>query len=107
MARGKGKPKSKQAIQPRSRWPKGLLLGAFGLAVLVGVATWFFLQQGSPEPVAAEYRGGPRLRVDSDSIDLGSLPFEKFVRAQFRLRNVGDQPLRISGNPRVDAVEGC
>jgi hypothetical protein len=106
---GKGKPtaKSKQAMPPRSRWPKGLLFGAFGLAVLVGVATWFFFQEGSPEPFVPEYRGGPRLSVDRDAIDFGSLPFEKFVTARFRLRNVGDQPLRITGIPRVDAVEGC
>ncbi len=109
MGKGKGKPKlkSKQAVQPRSRWPRGLLAGAFGLAVLVGVVAWFYFQQGSAAPVAPEYRGGPRLSVDQDYIDFGTLRFEKFVTARFHLRNVGDQPLRISGNPRVDAVEGC
>lgn len=109
MGKGKGKvkPRSKQTTPSRSRWPKGLLLGAFGLAVLVGVAAWFFFQQGNSPSFVAEYRGGPRLSVDRDVIDFGRLPFEKFVTARFLLRNTGDQPLRISGDPRVDAVEGC
>ncbi len=109
MGKGKGRPtsKSKQAMSPRSRWPKSLFFWAFGLAVLVGVAAWYYFQQGSAEPVVPEYRGGPRLSVDRDYIDFGTLRFEKFVTARFHLRNVGDQPLRISGSPRVDAVEGC
>jgi hypothetical protein len=109
MGKGKrrSKSKSKQAMPPRSRWPKALLPGALGLAVVVGVAAWFFFQQGSPGPVAPEYRGGPRLRVDRDYVDLGTVRFDSFVTARFSLRNVGDQPLSISANPKVDAVEGC
>jgi hypothetical protein len=57
--------------------------------------------------VAAQYTGGPRLWVDSDFIDFGTVRFEKHVTARFRLRNVGDQPLRLASNPPVEVVEGC
>jgi hypothetical protein len=45
--------------------------------------------------------------VDSDLIDLGAVRFEKFVRARFPVRNVGDQPLRFASNPPVEVVGGC
>jgi hypothetical protein len=56
---------------------------------------------------AAQFQGGPRLAVDQELIDFGNLPFERMVRARFRLRNVGDQPLQLAVNPQVEAIEGC
>ena len=53
------------------------------------------------------YQGGPRLAVDRQEIDFGPVRFEKRVQARFRLRNVGDKPLRLTANPRVEVVEGC
>jgi hypothetical protein len=107
MARRKGKVKSVQKSQPRSRAPKFLIPGILAAVVLVGVATWVLLQRSSPPPAAAQYSGGARLWADSDFIDFGTVRFEKFVEARFRLRNVGDQPLRLPSNPPVDVVEGC
>jgi len=109
MGRRKGKGKSSQAqkVQPRSRWSNLLVPGILVVAVGIGVGTWFLLLKSSPSPVAAQYAGGPRLSVDTDTIDFGTVRFEKFVTARFLLRNVGDQPLRIASNPPVDVVEGC
>jgi hypothetical protein len=81
--------------------------GILVVAVGVTAAAWFFLQRSSPQVVAAQYTGGARLWVDSDYIDFGTVRFEKFVEARFRLRNVGDQPLRLPSNPPVEVVEGC
>jgi hypothetical protein len=103
--RRKNKPGPK--AQPRSRWPRFLVPGVLGVVILAGVATWFFFLRSSAPVVAAQYTGGARLAVDTDLIDLGAVRFEKFVRARFRLRNVGDQPLRLASNPPVEVVEGC
>jgi hypothetical protein len=105
--KGKGKPSQTQKVHPRSRWPKLLVPGILVAAVGIGAATWVLLQRSSPSPVAAQHAGGPRLSVDTDTIDFGTVRFEKFVTARFRLRNVGDQPLRLAGNPPVEVVEGC
>jgi hypothetical protein len=78
-----------------------------GLAVVVGAGAWLFFQKTSSPIVAAQYQGGPRLAVDTDLIDFGNVRFEKFVKARFRLRNVGDKPLRLPAYPPVDVVEGC
>ena len=105
--KGKGKSSQAQKIQPRSRWSNLLVPGILVAAIGIGAATWFLLLKSSPPPVAAQYGGGPRLSVYTDTIDFGTVRFEKFVTARFLLRNVGDQPLRIASNPPVDVVEGC
>ena len=105
--KGRGKASQVQKVQPRSRWSKLLVPGLLVAAVGMGAATWVLLQRSSPSPVAAQHAGGPRLSVDTDTIDFGTVRFEKFVTARFLLRNVGDQPLRIAANAPVDVVEGC
>jgi hypothetical protein len=107
MGKRKGKLKSSPKAQPHSGWPKFLVPGLLVVAVLVGAGTWFFFQKSSPQVVAAQYTGGPRLAVDKDLIDFGNVRFDKFVTASFRLRNVGDQPLRLAVNRQVEAIEGC
>jgi hypothetical protein len=107
MGKRKGKAKSKPKVEPQSRGSKLLVTGLLAVAVLVGGGTWFFLQKSSPTVVAAQYTGGPRLAVDRDFIDFGNVRFEKLVTARFRLRNVGDQPLRLAVDRRVEAIEGC
>jgi hypothetical protein len=61
-------------------------------------------QQSSAAPQAV---AGGRLSVDRDSLDFGRVPLDKAVRAEFTLKNEGDQPLRILGEPRVELVQGC
>ncbi len=106
-----GKRKRKSTPIPkassRSPWPRLLIPGAIALALAVGLATWFLLPKKSPLSDAAQYRGGPRLSVDKELIDFGTVRFEKFVRASFRLRNVGDKALKLPVYPPVDVVEGC
>jgi len=107
MSKRKGKAKSGPKARPRSGWPKYLIPGVLVAAVLAGGGTWFFLQKSSAQVVAAQYTDGPRLAVDNDLIDFGNVPFEKHVKARFRLRNIGNHPLRLPSNPPVEVVEGC
>lgn len=107
MARHKRKGKKVPQAQPRSRWRSLLIPGVIGLALAVGVATWFFLHKSAPVSLAAQYKGGPRLAVDKEFIDFGNVRFQRMVDARFRLRNAGDQPLRLAVDSPVEAIEGC
>ena len=95
----------KEQTPPRHK--RLLIPGLLALALAVGLATWWFLQKPTSVSFAAQHTGGPRLAVDRDLIDFGSVRFEKFVTARFRLRNAGDQPLRLVVDRQVEAVEGC
>lgn len=99
-----GSPKSRQPQPRRRRW---LLPGVLSVVLLAGMATWLLWPERSPLADLPRYQGGPRLFVDRQEIDFGQVRFDKFVEARFRLKNVGDQTLRISTGPRVEAVEGC
>ena len=90
--------------RPRRRWVVPVLVAA----VLVGgVIGWLVYPAKSPLAGVARYSGGARLAVDTELIDFGSVRLEKMVQARFRLKNVGDQPLRLAANPPLEVVEGC
>ena len=91
----------------RSAWARFLVPGGVGLALVLGLTTWVLLPRRGPASDAAQYQGGPRLSVEKDLIDFGPVRFEKVVRASFRLRNVGDRPLRLPANLPVEVGEGC
>lgn len=107
MGKGKGKPRSasKRPDPPRR---SGLVVWSVILVALVaGLATWYFIPRRSPLSDAASYHGGPRLAVDKELIDFGDRHFNRFVEARFLLRNVGDQPLKLAADSPVEAIEGC
>ena len=107
MAKHKRKSHSASNAQSESRWPRFLIPGVLLLAVLVGFVTWYSLPRRNTLSDAAQYQGGPRLGIDKELINFGTVRFERMVEARFRLRNVGDQPLRLTVNPQVEAIEGC
>jgi hypothetical protein len=101
------KPNPVLGTQTSPRGRTFLLSGMMGLALVAGVAAWFFLQRPASTSFAVQSTGGPRLAVDKELIDFGPVQFERTVSARFRLRNVGDQALRLAVDPRVEAIEGC
>lgn len=107
MAKHRQKAKSVTKAKPRSRGLRFLISGALVLAVIVGVATWYLLPRESLTSDAAQGRSGPRLAVDKELIDFGAVRFNKMVDARFLLKNVGDQPLKLAVDQRVEAIEGC
>ena len=106
---GTSRTASSPADRPAGGWGGRSLLVSWALclALLAGVAAWLLLPKEASVSHAAQPRVGPRLVVDRELIDFGSVPFEHTVRARFRVRNVGDQPLQLAETPEVDAVEGC
>jgi hypothetical protein len=54
-----------------------------------------------------EVTGAPRVMVPQDSIDYGDVKLGTTITTTFDVRNTGDQPLVILGEPQVELVEGC
>ncbi len=92
---------------PEPRRSGTFIAAALGVLVLAALGTWFWLGREGAPAAAPLYRGGPRLAVDTDNIDLGTWHFDRMASATFNLRNVGDQPLKLAANPRVEVAEGC
>ncbi len=79
-----------------------LVAGGLGLIWTSSSSTGVTTLDVTPEVV-----GAPRLAVDQEVIDEGYVKLNNTIRTTFRLRNVGDQPLHILGEPAVELVEGC
>jgi hypothetical protein len=99
--------KSKQpaARQTTPSWLLPALLLGIG-AILVGLAVWVS-QRGQQTPFTPQVTGRPAAEIDQDVFEYGDVRFNTPMETVFRVRNVGDQPLRILGEPRVELVEGC
>lgn len=94
-----------QAVQ-RGR-ARLLISASVGLAMLAGAAAWTVFPAEGRAGEAPTFRGGARLAVDQDLIDLGAQPYNRVVEARFQLKNIGDRPLQLPASPPVDVVEGC
>jgi len=106
MSKTRIKRKNEQAA--KSPWPFVAMAVGAVLIIVVGFLAWRGNTSGTESAsVTPQVTGGPKLNVDRDSIDFGKLPLDQTVRAEFKLKNVGDQPLRIVGEPRVELVRGC
>lgn len=104
MSKVRIKRKNEQAA--KSPWPFVVMGVGAVLIIVVGFLAWngSNTKKSSATP---QVTGGPKLSVDREAIDLGKVPLDKLVRAEFKLKNVGDQPLHIVGEPRVELVKGC
>ncbi len=79
----------------------GIVLLVAGLAVLL---------RPSAAPASAkapQFTGGPKLAVDQDKIDFGTVPLGQPVEATFKLTNVGDRQLVVEGTPQILVKQGC
>lgn len=85
-----------------------LALAGVGILVALGAVVIGMVTGGSranrPTP---QVTGAPRVQVSPESLDHGDVHFLTTIDSEFVVRNVGDEPLEILGEPRVEAVEGC
>ena len=84
-----------------------VLLAAVGLAVLASAVAWIAVPTEGRTGDAPPFRGGARLAVDKELIDLGTQPYNRIVEVRFELKNIGDRPLQLPPSPTVEVVEGC
>ena len=84
-----------------------LISVAVGLVTLAGAVAWLAVPTEGRAGDAPTFRGGARLTVDKELIDLGAQPYNRVVEARFQLKNIGDHPLQLPPSPPVEVVEGC
>lgn len=106
MSSTKRKRRSKQnKVVVRPLW---VLVGAAIGVILFGVGGLLLSQQeGAPADFVPEVSGAPRVAVSEDRVDYGNVRLNTTIETVFRVRNVGDQPLFILGEPQVELIEGC
>lgn len=99
------KKRQQQSPAPGQRPWLWVIVGALLLVVAGGLIFWN--SADTAPAVAPEVTGKPKLAVDQTTIDEGYQKYNAPVETAFRLRNVGDQPLKILGEPQVVLAEGC
>ena len=82
------------------------ILLVLGGVLLLGL-TAFLFWRGNAAAFTPEVTGAPRLKADKEKVDLGDVRLGQTVQVSFEIANVGDRPLRITGEPYVEVVEGC
>lgn len=78
-----------------------MFIGA-GVLIVAAVAIWF-----AQNAETGDGKIGPQLAVNTERIDLGKQPFDKLVRAEFKITNNGDRTLTLDASSPIRAVEGC
>jgi len=96
--------RSQTRQSPRSRW--SILVSGALLALLLGLVCVFWLRSSTPS-VATDPGAPGRLVAAAATVDLGRVPFDQLVEARFQLSNTGGGPVRLTGNPKVQMLEGC
>ncbi len=88
----------------RLKWQ--IPLGVVGLLALLAIAYFVFNTVAKPKPANAGVIG-PRFQVDTDKLDLGKQPLGKTVRAEFKVRNIGDDALTLNAAQTATVLKGC
>lgn len=114
MSHSKQNPKQKPLAKSIWKRPWVLLLALGGLLILVIAALSSATTNAESSrankatlDTAVSVHGKPQLQVDHERIDLGNVKLGQFVKAIFKLSNVGDRPLRFTASPYITVVEGC
>lgn len=81
----------------------GVLLLFGGLAILLRGGE----EEGIDPNFTPDISGAPALEVEQENLDFGDVRLGETVEAVFRIKNVGDQPLRIGESPQVEVLDGC
>ncbi len=63
--------------------------------------------KGSETDYKAKVKGQPAIVVDQQEYDYGEVKLGSSIKTAVKVTNVGDEPLRFSGRPYVELVEGC
>jgi hypothetical protein len=105
---GKYKAKKQQPASSRFTLGKGKWLAlALAIVSIGGVLLWLVSRGNRSANFTPEVEGAPSVSVSQDRLDYGEVKIDTPVEAVFQVRNVGDQPLTILGEPQLELVEGC
>lgn len=76
-------------------------------SLLVLTTTMIIVFQKKAVPYTPEVTGGPSLKVNTESLDLGKQKNLVPVLVSFEISNVGDKPLIFTEAPYIEVVKGC
>lgn len=85
----------------QNSFPIWMFVGA-AVLIVAALAIWF-----SQNADTGEGKVGPRLVLNTERIDLGKQPFDKTVRAEFKVTNTGDRNLNLDATSPIRVIEGC
>jgi hypothetical protein len=112
MAYAKKKHRSKKHSRNNMAWIAGGIVG--GLVLILAALALVSRQNDTPgqetfDPnFQPEVTGAPAVAVlPQDVIDYGDVKLGTTINTVFKVRNIGDQPLVVLGEPQVELVEGC
>jgi hypothetical protein len=106
LSQSRHRPNQHRFRAPRNSTRTSILIVAGGVALL-GLTVVLALRNSAAPRTTPQAAGAPRLKVDRERVDLGSVRLGQTVAVSFELTNVGDQPLRFTEAPFVEVVEGC
>ncbi len=89
--------------QKPDSFPLIWIFGVAAVLLVAGIVAWVATSGGD----SGASRIGPRVSVDQDRIDFGRVPFDKTVRAEFKITNTGDRPLTLDASSPITALKGC
>lgn len=101
--------------RPNRRIPSSYIWAGIGIVVVLVFGAFLFLRSDgdkasslAPDPnFTPVVEGAPRVEVVQGEVDHGTVKYNRMVRSEFTIRNIGDEPLIINGDPQVEVVEGC
>lgn len=97
-------PRHRPPTKKKNSFPVWMFISAAAL-IIAALALWFVQTTGEPE--TGEGKVGPILSINTEKIDLGKQPFDKLVRAEFKITNTGDRTLTLDAKTPIRVVEGC
>jgi hypothetical protein len=110
MSQNKSKQSAKRySAQRRQRVAsllKSVVAGLVALTLFLTVAA-VVVKVTTPPTVRQEAAGGPRLKVYTDRLDLGTLKLGQTQPVKIEVANVGDRVLRFTNDPYLQVVKGC
>jgi hypothetical protein len=79
-------------------------MAGLGLVLIAGWAIW---NSNAQTKANVEVKGAPRLKVEEDLIDHGTVKLGNQIQDNVLVTNIGDQPLRFTDAPYLEVKEGC
>jgi hypothetical protein len=112
MAQAKKRHRSKKRPQHDMTWIAAGIAG--GVVLLLAALALVSRQNDAPGQktfapnFVPEVTGAPRVEVlPQDVIDYGDVKLGTTINTVFNVRNIGDEPLVVLGEPQVELVQGC
>ena len=87
------------------QWPLLIVAGGILLVVVAAVVVWAGNQ--SEPSFTPQVKGAPAISVEPAQIDMGAVKLGTPVKADFLVKNLGDEPLKFTEDPYIELVEGC